>query len=277
MIAIVTDSTAYLTHEEAVALGVVVVPMSYSFSDNQSFNEGCIEADTRAEQEVAEHIDTVHTYQASLNGFINTFKRLKSAGYDILCLTISSRLSGTYANAVLAAKEVGKQRIEVVDSLTTCSGLYLLIREARMRIRSGAKLAAVAKEINKLRERVRICFSVDDMAPLRRSGRLGNVRMSVSTMLNIKPILEIRDGVVVSAGLARGRLDQANKLCSFCKDAKGLLLVDNFLGAEAAEKLPIKLAREDREIERRRIGPVLGAHLGRGCVGVAYIADVESK
>ena len=277
MIAIVTDSTAYLTHEEAVALGVVVVPMSYSFSDNQSFNEGCIEADTRAEQEVAEHIDTVHTSQASLNGFINTFKRLKSAGYDILCLTISSRLSGTYANAVLAAKEVGKQRIEVVDSLTTCSGLYLLIREARMRIRSGAKLSAVAKEINKLRERVRICFSVDDMAPLRRSGRLGNVRMSVSTMLNIKPILEIRDGVVVSAGLARGRLDQTNKLCNFCKDAKGLLLVDNFLGAEAAEKLPIKLAREDREIERRRIGPVLGAHLGRGCVGVAYIADESTK
>ena len=243
MIAIVTDSTAYLTHEEAVALGVVVVPMSYSFSDNQSFNEGCIEADTRAEQEVAEHIDTVHTSQASLNGFINTFKRLKSAGYEILCLTISSRLSGTYANAVLAAKEVGKQHIEIVDSLTTCSGLYLLIREARMRIRAGAKLSAVAKEMQKLRERVRICFSVDDMAPLRRSGRL----------------------------------DQANKLCAFCKDAKGLLVVDNFLGAEAAEKLPVKLAREDLEIERRRIGPVLGAHLGRGCVGVAYIAEDPGK
>ena len=273
MIAIVTDSTAYLTHDEAVALGVVVVPMSYSFSDNQSFNEGCIEEDTRAELEVAEHIDTVHTSQASLNGFINTFKILKNAGYEILCLTISSRLSGTYANAVLAAKEVGKQRIEVVDSLTTCSGLYLLIREARMRIRNGMKLSAVAKEITKLRERVRICFSVDDMAPLRRSGRLGSVRMSVSTVLNIKPILEIRDGVVVSAGLARGKLEQANKLCNFCKDAKGLLIIDNFLGAEAAEKLPIKLAREDREIERRRTGPVLGAHLGRGCVGVAYIAE----
>ena len=277
VIAIVTDSTAYLTHEEAVALGVVVVPMSYSFSDNQSFNEGCIDADFKAEMEVAEHIDSVHTSQASLNGFINTFKLLKKAGHEILCLTISSRLSGTYANAVLAAKEVGKQHIEIVDSLTTCSGLYLLIREARMRIRAGAKLSAVAKEMQKLRERVRICFSVDDMAPLRRSGRLGNVRMSVSTVLNIKPILEMRDGAVVSAGLARGRLDQANKLCAFCKDAKGLLVVDNFLGAEAAEKLPVKLAREDREIERRRIGPVLGAHLGRGCVGVAYIAEDPGK
>lgn len=273
MIAIVTDSTAYLTHDEAVRLGVVVVPMSYSFSDNQGFNEGCIENDAGAELEVADHIDTVHTSQASLNGFINIFRILKRSGCGILCLTISSRLSGTYANAVLAAKEVGGQDIEIVDSLSTCSGLYLLIREARRRIRDGAKLSTVAKELNKLRERVRICFSVDDMTPLRRSGRLGNVRMSVSTVLNIKPILEIRDGAVVSAGLARGKLDQANKLCNFCKDAKGLLVVDNFLGTEAAEKLPVKLAREDREIERRRIGPVLGAHLGRGCVGVAYIAE----
>ncbi len=273
VIAIVTDSTAYLTHDEAVRLGVVVVPMSYSFADNQGFNEGCIENDTGAELDVAEHIDAVHTSQASLNGFINIFRILKRSGYEILCLTISSRLSGTYANAVLAAKELGGQSIEIVDSLSTCSGLYLLIREARKRIRGGAKLAAVAKELNKLRERVRICFSVDDMTPLRRSGRLGNVRMSVSTVLNIKPILEIRDGAVVSAGLARGKLDQANKLCNFCKDAKGLIVVDNFLGADAAEKLPVKLAREDREIERRRIGPVLGAHLGRGCVGVAYIAE----
>lgn len=273
MIAIVTDSTAYLTHDEAVRLGVVVVPMSYSFAGNQGFSEGCIENDTGAEMDVAEHIDTVHTSQASLHGFINTFRMLRRSGYEILCLTISSRLSGTYANAVLAAKELGGQDIEIVDSLTTCSGLYLLILEARRRIRGGAKLQGVAKELNKLRERVRICFSVDDMAPLRRSGRLGNVRMSVSTVLNIKPILEIRKGAVASAGLARGRIDQANKLCAFCKDARGLLIVDNFLGVEAAEKLPVKLAREDREIERRRIGPVLGAHLGRGCVGVAYIAE----
>ena len=118
MIAIVTDSTAYLTHEEAVELGVVIVPMSYSFGKDMSLNEGCIENDEHAERQVAEGIDHVHTSQATLAGFLNAFQRLRRAGYEVLCITISSRLSGTYANAVLAAKELGGSHIEVVDSLT---------------------------------------------------------------------------------------------------------------------------------------------------------------
>lgn len=274
MIAIVTDSTAYITHEEAIRLGVVIVPMSYSYTVDQSMNEGCIEEDEQAERQVAEHMGNVHTSQATLTGFLNTFRMLRRAGYEILCMTISSRLSGTYANAVLAARELGNQHIAVVDSMSTCAGLYLMILEARRRIRAGEKLSAVAKQMEKMRARVRICFSVDDMAPLRRSGRLGNVRMSVSTVLNIKPILEIRDGAVVSTGMARGRADQMNKLAAFCKSVSGPLVIDSFLADDFAAQLCVKLAREDREIERRRIGPVLGAHLGRGCVGVAFI---ESK
>lgn len=271
MIVIVTDSTAYLTHEEAAQMGVVIVPMSYSFADGPSISEGCVEEDQHAERQMAENIASAHTSQATLSAFLSTFSRLRRAGHQILCLTMSSRLSGTYANAVIAARELGNKRIEVVDSLTTCAGLYLMVREAHRCISAGDKLSAVAKHLSKLRHQVRLCFSVDDMTPLRRSGRLGNVRMSVSTMLNIKPILEVRDGAVVSAGMARGRADQANKLCAFCANAAGTVIIDNFLGEEAAVKLPIRLAREDREIERRRIGPVLGAHLGSGCVGVAFI------
>ena len=271
MIAIVTDSTAYLTHDEAVELGVVVVPMSYSLDGVSSLNEGCIENDDAAERQVAEHMNSVHTSQATLAGFVNTFTMLKRAGYETLCLTISSRLSGTYANAVLAAKELGGQHIEVVDSLTTCAGLYLLVREARARIRAGDRLSSVAKHLNKIKNRVRMFFSVDDMTPLRRSGRLGNVKMSISTVLNIRPLLELKDGSIVSAGIARGKLDQARKLCGFCEKATGTLIVNGFLADEAAAKLTAQLAREDRSIERRRVGPVLGAHLGAGCVGVAWI------
>lgn len=271
MIAIVTDSTAYITHQEAQEMNVVIVPMSYSFSVGHSYNEGCIEEDDAMELKVAEHIDSVHTSQATLSDFINTFTRLRRAGYDILCMTISSRLSGTYSNAMLAAKEF-KGHIEVVDSLSTCAGLYLLIREANECIRNGMSLGGVAKQVRQLRNRVRVYFSVDDMQPLRRSGRLGNVRMSVSTVLNIKPMLEIRDGAVVSSGIARGKIDQSNKLAAYCKEASGRLIIASFLADEPAARLIVKLAREDREIERRRMGPVLGAHLGKGCLGVAFIA-----
>lgn len=277
MIVIVTDSTAYLTHEEAEKMGVVIVPMNYSFGDSESVSEGCIEEDRRNEQYVADHIEIVHTSQAPISAFLNTFSRIRRAGNEVLCLTMSSRLSGTYSNAVLAARELGNRHIEVVDTLTTCAGLYIMIREAHRRIAAGEKLSSIAKQLNKTRNRVHMYFSVDDMTPLRRSGRLGNVRMSVSTVLNIKPMLEVRDGAVVSAGIARGRVDQINKLCAYCANAAGQLTIDHFLGDEAAERLLVRLARDDREIVRRRIGPVLGAHLGRGCVGVAYLEEEKKR
>lgn len=274
MIVIVTDSTAYLTHAEASAMNAVIVPMYYSFDDAHSISEGCIEDDRMTEQQVAEHIESVHTSQAPMSAFLSIFSRIRKSGDEVLCLTMSSRLSGTYSNAVLAARELGGKHIEVVDSKTTCAGLYLLVCEAHRYICEGEKLSTVAKQLAKIRERVRLAFSVDDMTPLRKSGRLGNVRMSVSTMLNIKPILEMRDGAVVSSGIARGKTDQSNKLCAFCREAGSRIVIDSFLADEASERLLVRLARDDRELERRHTGPVLGAHLGGGCVGVAYL-DAE--
>jgi len=150
LITIVTDSTAYLTHEEAERMGVVIVPMSYSFGAGPSINEGCIEENCCAEQQVAQQIDQAHTSQAPISVFLSTFSRIRRTGSDVLCITMSSRLSGTYSNAVLAARELGNKRIEVVDSLTTCSGLYLLICEAHRMVQNGEKLSAIVKQINKL-------------------------------------------------------------------------------------------------------------------------------
>lgn len=271
MIAIVTDSTACITHAEATEMGVVVVPMSYTLGGGQSFSEGCMEDDDTAERQVAENIDNVRTSQASFNSFFNTFGWLRRADYEVLCLTISSKLSGTYANAAQAARRMQGHHIQVVDSLNSCSGLYLLIREASRLIGEGNGLATTAKQIARTRSRVRTCFSVDDLAPLKRSGRLSAVRNAASGVLGIRPILELRDGMVMQTGISRGKLDQVNKLAAFAKGAQGRIAVESFLDDDAAARLSIKLAREDREIERRRVGPVLGAHLGRGCVGVSYI------
>lgn len=273
MITIVADTTAYLTRAEAAEMGVVMVPMSYSISGSQSVNEGYADDDAQACSDVAGHMESAHTSQATLSAFTAAFSSLRRAGSEILCLTMSSRLSGTYSNAVIAARELGGTGIEVVDSLTTCAGLYILVRRAFDMIKAGESLGAIAAKLSKLRERVRLCFSVDDMTPLRRSGRLGSVRMSVSTVLNIRPILEVKDGAVVSAGIARGRVDQANKLCSYLRSTKGCVLVDNFLGEEAARQLMARLSDGERQVELRYTGPVLGAHLGSGCVGIAFIDE----
>ncbi len=271
MIAIVTDSTSYLTREEAAQLGVVVVPMTYTVGDSRSYSEGFIDNTDTAERLVADSIETMHTSQATLSAFTGAFTRLRKAGYDVLCVTISSRLSGTYANAVLAAREMEGLNIAVVDSLSVCGGLYLLIREAREVIRAGAQLFETARHLEALRTRIHTAFSVDDMEPLRRSGRLGNVKLSISTILNIKPLLTVTDGSIVSMGVARGRVEQMKKLRQFVKSAKGDLLVERFLGDTEAAHLTRQLESEGFKVEQRRVGPVLGAHLGSGCVGVAWL------
>lgn len=271
MIAIVTDSTAYLTREEAAQLGVVMVPMSYTVGEEQSVSEGFIEDSDDAERLVAKHIATMHTSQATLPAFTNAFARLRKAGYDILCVTISSRLSGTYANAVLAAREMDGHHIAVVDSLSVAGGLYLLIREAREVIHAGAQLFETARHLEALRERVHTAFSVDDMEPLRRSGRLGNVRLSISTILNIRPILTVTDGSIVSCGVARGRVEQMKKLRQFVKQAKGELIVERFLADDEAAQLTAQLESAGYRVQQRRVGPVLGAHLGTGSVGVGWL------
>lgn len=123
---------------------------------------------------------------------------------EVLCLTISSRLSGTYSNASLAAKSVGGA-IRIVDGRTTAGGSCLLLRHAAQRIREGAQLQPLAEELRALREQIGIAFSVTDMNPLRRSGRLGIVRQSVGTILNIRPILQLVQGGVVACDTARGK------------------------------------------------------------------------
>ena len=90
-------------------------------------------------------------------------------------------------------------------------------------------------------------------------------------LLNIKPILELKDGAIVSVSLARGRVEQTRRLCAFCEGVEGEIVVNSFLADEAAARLAVQLAGDTREIERRRVGPVLGAHLGAGCLGVCYI------
>ena len=276
MTVIVTDSTAYLTRTEAVTLGVMVVPMSYSVDGGANYFEGYVDDSDAYEQLVANNLMRMHTSQVPYATFVRAFTELRQSGHDVLCISISSRLSGTYANATIAAQQVGGVHIEVVDAKLTAGGLSLLIREARKLLERGMALSEVAAAIRQRRSAVRTLFSVDDMEALRRSGRLGNVKMSISTILNIKPLLMVDDGGIVSAGIARGQGEQTKKLIQMLGVPEGPVIVEQFLGAQMAHKLRSLLESAGHEVQVRRVGPVLGVHLGHGCVGVTWISPTET-
>lgn len=276
MTIIVTDSTAYLTRSETTILGVRMVNMSYSLDGRSLYTEGCIEENGACEQTVSRYMGRLRTSQAGFSAFMSVFDDLILAGHDVLCLTISSRLSGTYGNARMAAREASPDKIEVVDSLTTGGGLYLLIREARRLLDSGMNVHEVAKELRVVRGRIKTVFSVEDLAALRRSGRLGSVRMSVATILNIKPMLKCMDGGIVSCGITRGRHEQLSTLIRMMGAFDGLVVVQSFHAPAQVRLISQRLMQKGCRVAERKVGPVLGIHLGTGSIGLAWMEGAST-
>lgn len=272
MIVIVTDSTAGMTHQEARELGAMVVPMTYTVAGNLH-TETYLNADVSYIDEIAATQD-LRTSQAAIGEYLATFTHLRRKGYEVLCLAISSRLSGTFSNATFCAKELGKEGIRVVDTRTTAGGLLLMVRAARRLIDAGFSLEETARKIEAMRDAVNIRFSVEDMTPLRRSGRLGPVRQSVGTILNIRPILTCRKGSVVACGMVRGRNEQLRTLVNAVPEDAHEVLVEYIKDKEGARNMAQRLEqRLKRTVELRRVGPVLGIHLGLDAIGVIWRED----
>jgi len=273
MIAIVTDSTSYITREEAAALGIRIVPMSYTvagrlYHENYSDRNGSFE-------KLISHSGSCSTAQASVAAFTSVFAELVRNNYEVLCLVISSKLSGTYSSASIAAREVDREKIVVVDSLSTAGGLYLLAKRAWAYAKEGHTLFQTAALVESLRSRTGIVFSVDDMENLRKSGRLGIVRQSVGTVLNIRPILLCEDGGIIASGTARGKYNQINELVKRVPASADALIVHYLVNPDKAQLIICELRRRfpDTEIKLMRLGPVLGIHLGVDTVGVSWLEN----
>lgn len=271
MIVIATDSTACITKQEARMLGIIYVPMTYTV-DGATHTEHFVE-DNGAFDTLIAGTENLHTSQPAIGSYQHTFSALRRAGFDVLCLTISSRLSGTCSNASLCAEELDPEHIRVVDTRTTAFGIAFLAREARRLIQSGYDLDETAAAVTELRGQVKTMFSVSDMTPLRRSGRLGPVRQSIGTMLNIRPLLTVKDGIVTACGVARGRNEQLRNIVKAVPENAEEVMVQYIREEDAARELAARLAEKcGREVSMRRLGPVLGIHLGLDIVGAIWLA-----
>ncbi len=270
MIVIVTDSTSYLTKQEANELGVLYIPMGYTL-DGVSRPESYVDLLPEVEKEMY-HTSDVSTSQPGMGLIISRFAKLRASHCEVLCLTISSRLSGTHNNAMVCARELGENGIAVVDTHTTAGAIYVMIKEARRLIDSGLSLGEVVEELTKFRDKVHTYFSVKDLTPLRRSGRLGFVRQSIGTILNQRPILTTKDGSVVCKDVVRGTSEQLKKLVSYVPESAKEVYVQCLYERELAQRLKTMLEQKcGCEVLIREIGPVLGIHLGHDVISTMWV------
>lgn len=268
--AVVTDSTASLASEVRERPDLRVVPLSFHFGPDETYID---KVDMSNEEfyerlRVAEEFPT--TSQPPAGAFVEAYESL-DAYDDILVLTISRELSGTYDSAVAAADMVDRP-VEVRDTRSAEMGSGLILREALQTIDEGGDFNDVLRAAETAVPRCRVFFAVGTLEYLAKSGRIGRAQRLVGTALNIRPVLKIEDGVVGPHKRVRGRNRQLASVVEQAQPAveSGKTLYFGHVAApDLLEELCGTLGVENPLIAE--IGGVVGSHVGPGAYGVAYL------
>lgn len=275
MLTIVTDTSCALSRSEAEELGVRVVPMGY-VCDGERHAEGFSgENGSYAQLFSAARVVTSEAVYAS--SFAAAFRELLEAGSDVVCITISSRLSGTFRSAAEAAEaldgKIGGRHVAVVDSWVTAGALEFLVRRAAAMAASGASLDEVVAAVERARAGQQVAFTVPDIGVLRRSGRLGVLRRSVATKLNRYPVMQLVEGGIRDVCMARGASGAGREMVALAPAGAHEFVLSHFgdRGIEAQRTLAAVKARFPHAVVRVKDGgPVLAKNLGLGAVSLAW-------
>ena len=275
---IVTDSACDLPEAICAELGVEVVPLTIRFGDREYVDRKELSIDAFWRELAASPV-LPETAAPSVGAFEETFRRLSDDGASaIVCINLSARLSATMQSAQVAAKALdGTTPIEIIDSLSASMGIGNLVLHAARRARAGASLDEIVGEVNDRRQREHVFATLDTLEYLRKGGRIGGAQALLGSMLSIKPIISVLDGVVEPAGRVRTR----SKALRFLVDQipAGKVELISVLHANAPDLdeflAMLEPAVPDAEVTVGSIGPVIGVHTGPRVMGIAWIDRQE--
>src|SRR5215469_7113013 len=277
-IAIVTDSTADLPGQLVRSRGITVVPLTLNF-EGRSLLDGVEIRPSEFYRRLPDATTHPTTSQPSAGQFAETYGQLLNDNDEIVSIHISEKLSGTYASAVQGAEMTDAKRVHVIDSRLVSMGLGLLTLAATEMAAKGASAAEVATRATDMRDQVQTYFSVATLEFLRRGGRIGRASALLGSVLQVKPVLCIRDGLVTPLERVRTFDRALNRVVELTREVdrgKGLCVIVGHADAEAdAERVATELEPSCETLMIQPLGPVVGAHAGPGVVGVGcYPADI---
>lgn len=277
MVKIITDSTADFTAAEAAELGIDIVHLRTRFGDEE-YIDGVDITPHQFYEKLVESDVLPTTSQPSPAEFEAAFASALEEAGEVVAITISSSLSGTYQSAVIAAETFGG-RVRVVDSLSASIGEQVIVRRAAQLAAEGLSAAELAGRIEAERGDVCVLALLDTLEYLKRGGRISAAAAFAGGVLAIKPVITLRDGAVVMAGKARGSKNGGNLLNQFA-EKRGIDFSRPYLLGYTglSDALLMKYAADSGELWRSyteelpvtAIGSVIGTHGGPGAIAVAF-------
>jgi DegV family protein with EDD domain len=279
--AIVVDSTADFPEASERFRSWRVVPLYVRFGD-ESFRDYVELGPDEFYARLRTVEQTPSTSQPTPGDFLAAYEEL--AEFDrILSVHIAGKLSGTIESARAAARELGGDRVRVLDSQSASAAIAMLGLAIQRRLELGTSDAEVDALVERYRREARLLFTVDTLEYLARGGRIGRARAWAGELLNIKPILTIQEGEVVPVKRVRGNrkafLEFEAAFTDGTRDTPNLRVgIAHADAPERAEALAemVRRARPAAQLEVvTALGPVVGAHAGPGTVGLFWFDDVE--
>ena len=272
---IIVDSTADLMPQQKAR--VQIVPLTVHFGDEEYIDGVTI--DHKAFYEKLVETDVLPTTsQAAPHAFAKEFEKAKQAGEAAVVITISSKLSGTYQSAMLAAQDY--ENIHVVDSGSGAVGGGILAELALRLLDEGMEAGEIAAQLEREKGKIIIVALVDTLEYLKKGGRISKTVAFAGTVLNIKPVLSVIDGEIQMLGKARGSKQGNNLLVQEIEKAGGVDFTKPvLLGYTGMSDVLLRKYIEDsrhiwdgnlEEVRYTTIGSVIGTHAGPGAVAVAF-------
>jgi DegV family protein with EDD domain len=272
---IVTDSLSDITSDIADKLGVTVVPLTLLFGRESYLDRVTITTDEFYRRLTTEDIWPTTT-QPTPAVFAEVYNKLAETTDEILVITLSSKMSGTYQSAASAVEMVDKKcRIEVIDSQTVAMGLGLVVITAARAAQEGASLDDLVEQVRDALSRSHFAVYFDTLKYLAKGGRIGRAKGLLGAMLSIKQILTVKDGEMSPLARRRSQAAGVDYLFSFATSFRGIqeLAVEHTTMADEADKLAERLGEvyPKERIVRSVVSPVLGVYAGPNAIAVTVL------
>ena len=277
--AVVLDSTSDYPEAPARFPNMRFVPLYVRFGD-ETYRDYVELGPGEFYEKLRTSAVTPATAQPTPQDFVNAYEELEA--YErIYSLHVSSKVSGTFSSAELAAQEIGGDKVRVVDSLTASLAIAMLSHAIQRRLARGTTDEEIEKLVDRFHRDADVLFTVETLEYLQRGGRIGRAAAIAGSLLNVRPILGVENGVVIAVARVRGRqkalAEFERRFVEATTDGTGLRVA--IAHADAAEWVGtlseiVWRVRPKAEIEfTAALGAVVGTHAGPGAVGFFWFQD----
>lgn len=275
MIKIVTDTTCDLPPDWLNRHNITTVPINIQFG-LETFKDGITIDPNTFYRRIHANGQLPTTSQPSVGEFAEVYQNLAGDGSQILSIHLTSKLSGTWQAAMLTAKQRrDKIKISVVDSLTGSVGLGLMVREAAQLVEQGLPIEEIVSRLEARRPQINVFIMLKDLRYARMSGRVGRLRETLASLLNVKPIVGVDNGALIPLERVRGRKKGFDRMLDLAAEMVGQAPVH--VGVAHAIDLPqaeqllaqIKDRLNCRDTFIADLALSLAVHFGPGTVGFA--------